>query len=300
MLNWLRRWLMPAQAAQHSPLWQTLWPATLAHYPFLSALPPSDQERLQQLAAHFVTDKEFTGANGLVVTDAMALAVAAQACLPLLHLLPADTPVRELLGWYDDFVGIVLHPGGVLATRRLQDEDGVIHQWREALSGEAMPGGPVMLSWADVDQADRTMRQGYNVVIHEFAHKLDLRHGPADGYPSLPSGFAPQLSPSAARMHWQTRITAEFEAFCEQVAAHTRFGQPPAPWLNDYAATSLAEFFAVASEAYFVNPQGLIGQSAGLHRLLDAYYQAGKRIDMRAPPDDGPPGLTSQSGCPLP
>ena len=205
----------------------------------------------------------------------MALAVAAQACLPLLHLLPTDTRPPECLAWYDDFVNIVLHPGAVLAQRRQEDEDGVVHQWREALSGEAMPGGPVMLSWADVDQADQTITWGYNVVIHEFAHKLDLRHGTADGCPPLPPGFAPQLSPSAARQHWHKTLLAEYQQFCDQVASHERFGLTPKPWLDDYGCTSLAEFFAVASEAYFVNPTQLATQSTSLYELLRAFYRAG-------------------------
>lgn len=274
MLNWLRRW-MHSTPATTTPTWQALWPRTMAHYPFLHTLPATDQARLQALAAAFLADKEFTGAHGLQISDAMALAVAAQACLPLLHLLPADTSPSECLAWYDDFVNVVLHPGAVLAQRRQEDEAGVVHQWREALSGEAMPGGPVMLSWADVDQAGQTTAQGYNVVIHEFAHKLDLRNGAADGCPPLPPGFVPQLSPAAARRHWCSTLQAEYEQFCDQVASHERFGLSAKPWLDDYACTSLAEFFAVASEAYFVNPTRLAAQSAPLHELLRAFYRAG-------------------------
>lgn len=292
MLNRLRGWwrqAVQAPRSTQSPQWRQLWPATLARYPFLEALPPDDQTRLEQLTAAFLAGKEFTGAQGLEITDVIAMAVAAQACLPLLHLLPADATPAERLDWYDDFVGVVLHPGEVWAPRRIQDDDGVVHQWHEALSGEAMPGGPVMLSWADVERAGTFAREGYNVVIHEFAHKLDLHHGPADGCPPLPPGFAPGLEPRAARQHWQTRICAEYEAFCEQVAAYDRFGVLPAPRLDRYAGTSVAEFFAVASEAYFVHPELLTAQSASLHRLLQAYYRAGD-----------PGGLTSRTGCPLP
>ena len=102
------------------------------------------------------------------VTDAMALAVAAQACLPLVYLAPVGGCATRFR-WYDDFVGIVLHPGEVLARREVTDDDGVVHHHREALTGEAMDGGPVMLSWSDVAAADGPPEHGYNVVIHEFA-----------------------------------------------------------------------------------------------------------------------------------
>ena len=126
--------------------------------------------------------KEFHGAGGLLVTDAMAVAVAAQACL-LLVGLASDKDPAAALAWYDDFVGIVLHPGEVLARREIADEAGVVHAWSEALTGEAMEGGPVMLSWADVADAGTSAAAGYNVVMHEFAHKIDMADGYADGVP---------------------------------------------------------------------------------------------------------------------
>ena len=90
-----------------------LWLNTLGQYPFLAALTLPEQAKLRALAALFLQRKEFTGAHGLEVTDAMAVAIAAQACLPLLHL---GAP-RDALAWYDDFVGIVVHPGDALARR---------------------------------------------------------------------------------------------------------------------------------------------------------------------------------------
>ena len=119
----------------------------------------------------------------------MAVAIAAQACLPILHLG---------LQWYDGFKGIVVHPDVVRARREHVDDIGVVHHYEEELAGEAMSGGPVMLSWRDVEQADESAQWGYNVVIHEFAHVLDLRDGASDGIPPLPD--------RQSRDHWAATL----------------------------------------------------------------------------------------------
>lgn len=275
MLNWLRRRLTgtPSRTESGKPLPEDLWQSNLVTYPFLASLDPAAKDRLRELSAAFLDQKEFHGAGGLIITDAMALAVATQACLPLLHLAPT-TEAASALQWYDDFVGIVLHPGEVLAQREVTDEDGVVHQYPEALTGEAMEGGPVMLSWADVADAGRSAAQGYNVVIHEFVHKMDMRDGKADGCPPLPGGFMGTTRAAQARQLWFSRLQPEFEKFCDQIAAADRFGGlVDAPWLDPYATESLSEFFAVAAEAYFVNPRQLSDQSPGLHDLLDHFFR---------------------------
>ena len=286
MLDWLRRRVSGASARRrHRPDFpDDLWQSTLDAFPFLAEGDPAAQIRLRALSAAFLECKEFHGAGGLIITDAMALAVAAQACLPLVHLAPT-APAATTLRWYDDFVGIVMHPGEVLARRELTDDDGVVHHYREALTGEAMDGGPVMLSWADVADAGRTAAQGYNVVIHEFVHKMDLRDGEADGCPPLPAGFMGAASAAEARRKWLARLQSEFERFSDQVAAADRFGGlVQAPWLDPYAAESISEFFAVAAEAYFVNPQQLSAQSPALHGLLDHFFRPAAALSARAAP----------------
>lgn len=274
MLAWLRRLLpraLPGSlAAPAVP--EALWQGTLARYPFLASRTTAERAHLRELTSAFLACKEFHGAGGLAVTDAMAVAVAAQACLPLLHLAPPDRP-QAALAWYDDFVGIVLHPDEVLARREVMDEDGVVHHYREALSGEAMEGGPVMLSWADVSSAGETAAQGYNVVIHEFTHKLDMRDGEADGCPPLPGGFQGAASARAARGQWRSVMAAECRRFGDQVQAAERFPGMVAPtWLDPYAAESVSEFFAVTAEAYFVNPAQLAADFPAVHALLAAFF----------------------------
>lgn len=271
MWHRLRRWLQGvSDISAASPIPDELWQPTLAAYPFLASLTADDQDHLRMLSAEFLARKEFHGAQGLDVTDAMALAVAAQACLPLLHLGPAP----RALAWYDDFVGIVLHPDEVIARREIMDEDGVVHHYQELLAGEAMAGGPVMLNWHDIASAGASAAQGYNVVIHEFLHKLDQRDGQADGCPPLPPGFLGTRSARQARHLWLERLHAAHAEFREQVIRAERFGQAE-PWLDPYGAESPDEFFAVAGEAYFVNRERLAAELPALLPLFSAFFRPG-------------------------
>ena len=235
-----------------------LWQQTMVRYPFLAQRTAEKKRQLRSLSARFLAHKEFTGAQGLVVTDEMAVAVAAQACLPLLHWGTRG------LRLYDDFKGIVLHPGAMLARREILDAAGVVHRYSEALSGEAMQGGPVTLSWQDVAASGDTAAQGHNVVIHEFIHKIDMREGTANGCPPLPS--------RTAKAAWQSTMQTAFANFRTQVAMADRFGGEP-PWLNAYGATAPAEFFAVAAEAYFVNRPRFAQDFAALTALFDDFFE---------------------------
>ena len=232
------------------PIPEALWQWTLARYPFLSWRTAEDLQTLRRYATLFLARKEFTGAQGFEITDEIAVAAAAQACVPVLKLG---------LDAYDGFVGIVMHADEVVAQRQMVDETGVVHDYEESLTGEAMDGGPVMLSWRDVESAGESAQWGYNVVIHEFAHVLDLRDGLADGIPALPS--------RAARARWQAVIEAEYAGFCAQV------GGGVDTLLDPYAAQSIDEFFAVVSEVFFVAPIDLRNDHPGLYALLAGYYQ---------------------------
>ena len=240
--------------ASPSAIPDAVWQLTLAQYPFLANRSITDQARLRILTAQFLMQKQFSGAHGLVVTDEMAIAIAAQACLPVLNLG---------LKLYDNFKGIVVHPWGMVARRSVVDAAGVHHFYQETLAGEAMEGGAVTLSWQDVAASSDHLARGYNLAIHEFVHKLDMRDGAANGCPLLPS--------RTVEMRWQATMQAAFLLFTEQVAMAERFGAQ-LPWLDAYGATSPAEFFAVTSEAYFVNPNRFALDFAGLKLLFDTYF----------------------------
>ena len=257
------RWLRGLRAGPQIP--DAAWQATLARYRFLAALPAADGVRLRELAALFLRDKRFHGAGEFTITDEVALAIAAQAVLPVLHL-PGG------LNWYDDFVGIVVHAGEVVARRRVTDVDAVVHEYDEVIAGEAMEHGPVMLSWQDVLASSITADDGYNVVIHEFAHKLDRRDGTVDGCPPLPPGFAGTASAAAARAAWLKVLQAAYEGFREKTILADRFGGEP-PWLDAYGAESIGEFFAVACEAYFVNRARFGAEFPDLPGLFDEFFR---------------------------
>ncbi len=246
--GWRRRREQRALARREIP--DALWQRTLRRYPFLARRSDADLAELRRLASLFLDRKEFSGAGGFVVDDDTAVAVAVQACLPVLRLG---------LAAYDGFVGIVIHPAPVVAPRAVTDEVGVVHQYDEVLAGEAMEGGPVMLSWADVRDAGATAGEGYNVVIHEFAHVIDMIDGEADGMPPLPD--------AKAMAHWSGVMQYEYDRFCERVAC----GHDTV--LDPYGAEAPGEFFAVASEAFFVNPRALKEEQPALYRLLVEFYR---------------------------
>jgi len=250
LLRRASRWLRGLSAPP--PIPPALWQAAVAHYPFIARLPAPALARLERLARYFLADKQFTGAHDLRVTDAMAVAIAAQACLPLLWLGRPNKPETALV-WYDDFVGIVLQPSEVIAHRQSMDEAGVVHQYSEILTGEAMQRGPLMLSWPAVQQAGSEHDRG-SVVIHECAHKMDMRSGHADGCPPLRRGMLGSRNAAHARRLWAALWEPAYHHFCDQVTLAERFGAPH-PWLDPYAATAPAEFFAVACEAHFVHPE---------------------------------------------
>jgi len=248
----LRRWRAhrEAQAVARRAIPDLLWDLTLARLPFLARRSADDLAELRRLSSLFLHRKEFHGIGDLEVDDAMAVCIAAQACLPVL---------RFGLAPYDSFVGIVVHADEVMARRSVTDDDGVVHDYDELITGEAMAGGPVMLSWRDVAESGESAAWAYNVVIHEFAHVLDMGDGVADGVPPLPS--------AAEREAWIAVIAADYEHFCDAVDAgrHTV--------LDPYGASSADEFFAVAAEAFFAMPNELRAEHPGLYGLLARYFE---------------------------
>ncbi len=269
MLRWLLNLRPPSGQSGRHPIPDALWHATLHDFPFLSRHGAQSLDALRTLTHQFLNHKEFHGADGLVVTDAMAVAIAAQACLPVLGI-PGP---RQGLAWYDDFVGIVVHPGAVVAPRQTVDDAGVVHDWQETLSGEAMEDGPVTLSWQDVAEAGQTAEQGYNVVIHEFVHKIDMRDGRPDGCPPLPDGFMGARTIGNARAAWLATLQTDYLDFCDKLSLAERFGGAPV-WLDAYGAASIDEFLAVASEAYFVNPARFAADFPRLVPMFDAFFGA--------------------------
>lgn len=268
------RWLTGRGATQRqvarelAQITPRAWQTTVARLRFLAGLSVREDEALRQRAAWVLASKTFVGVQGLEVTDEIMLSIAIQAALPILELDPV---------LYEGWIEIVLYPGGFLVPRTDVDESGVVHEYVEATSGEAWDGGPVILSWED---SRHGKSQKANLVIHEFAHKLDMHHGEADGMPSLAAHA--DVSPR----QWRHVLEVSFKHFNDQLRAVEnaipRHVDPEsddaAPWfdtlpMDPYAATNTAEFFAVSSEVFFVNPEPLARVLPEWYGLLSQYYR---------------------------
>jgi hypothetical protein len=254
-----------------------LWEAELRSLPFLERLDAAERIRLRALCARLLAGKSMTGAAGLELTGAIQLNIALQACLPILHLG---------IDWYRGWSGIVVYPAEFLVERRIQADDGVVHEYTEPLSGESWQGGPLVLSWADAgpkpagDAAPRGF--AYNVVIHEFAHKLDLLNGEADGLPPFDRRLHPGLDPRKWRAVLEDafdRFNAELDLIESELPpgidpesddADRFYSHLP---LDPYAGFDEGEFFAVSSEALFVSPARLRDAFPAWYELLAAFYR---------------------------
>lgn len=243
MFGWLRR----AQAPEIDP---ALWQATVANLPFLAGLTVDAENRLKSLTEQFLAEKEFSTAGGLRLSDEICISIAVQGCLPVLEL-----GLSAYRGW----VGIVVYPDEFVVPRRIEDEDGIVHEFDDVLSGEAWEGGPLVISWHDVQLAAQADSAGYNVVIHEFAHKLDMLNGEADGIPALHSGLDED--------GWIAVFDAAFEDFCRRVDADEQ------TLIDPYASQDHSEFFAVISEVFFLTPQVVASEYPDLYDLLRRYYR---------------------------
>ena len=248
------------------PIDAVQWQRVAADLPFLDHLDEAERGLLKRQCEAFLAAKQFSGAAGFVVDDDVRIAIALQACLPALHLG---------LSGYRDFVEIVVYPDRFVAPRKQVDDAGVVHEYDDELAGEAMQGGPVVLSWPDADPTAGHV--GYNVVIHEFAHKLDMLDGSPDGAPPLPG---------AMRERWARTMTDAYEDFCmrvdrieaaipryvdpESAAADAWYGRLP---LDPYAATDPGEFFAVTAETFFTAPQALAHAYPALYALFRDYFR---------------------------
>jgi Mlc titration factor MtfA (ptsG expression regulator) len=236
---------------------EDLWKRTLVRFPFLQRQDAAAGAELRRLTSLFLDSKEFSGAGGLVLSDAMVVAIAAQAVLPVLRL-----GLRR----YDGFVGIVVHPDQVRVQREVSDEDGIVHAYEEVLAGEAVQGGPIMLSWHDVRSAGQGSGPAYNVVIHEFAHVLDMADGAANGIPLLDRGWPVH--------EWVATLDLEFDRLTEWVA------QGRETVLDAYGAQGKEEFFAVASEAFFISPREMQQTHPALYAMLSRFYRQDPAVEL--------------------
>lgn len=232
------------------------WQALLrTHVPLYGRLPPDLREQLHGHIQVLLAEKDFHGAGGLIVTDAMRLVIVAQAAL-LLFNRPVD--------YFPDLYSIVVHPAAFVVDREHWDAAGLHHHERQELSGESWETGQLVLSWDDSLASGMACGDGYNVVLHEFAHQLDLGSGDMNG--------TPRLDTPAARAAWAAAFTPAYADHCARVDAGAD------TWLDPYAASAPEEFFAVLTEAFFELPEELQAEYPAVYACLRDYY----RVDPRA------------------
>ena len=247
MFERLRRWRR-SRIVANAQLDPELWRRVLARLPFLDGLSEAERERLRECVILFLNCKSVRGAGGLELDYEMQLTIAAQACIPILNL-----DVDYYRGW----VEVIVYPDEFIPTIEYTDEAGVVHTDREPMAGEAWLQGPVILSWADV--APAADESGVNVVIHEFAHKIDMLNGDANGFPPLHREMS--------RTEWSQAFSSAYEDFCRRVDADEELAIDP------YAADSPAEFFAVMTEAFFEIPHEVAHLYPDVYRQLQLFYR---------------------------
>jgi Mlc titration factor MtfA (ptsG expression regulator) len=243
---WRRR-----RTLERNPVDPVHWSEVRRRLPILDGLDAREEQQLRERSVLFLHDKHLTALSGLELGPVERLLLAAQAQLPLLHL--GD------LNWYQSFHEIVLYPDDFVSPQRHRDASGIEHEWDDARSGEAWQQGPVILAWPGVESSGGW--EGYNLVIHELAHKLDMLDGSANGLPPLHRDMRVQDWAHAMQSAYDA-LNAELDANPEAETA-----------IDPYAAENPAEFFAVTSEYFFSAPDLLAAAFPEVYRQLTLFYR---------------------------
>jgi Mlc titration factor MtfA (ptsG expression regulator) len=249
MLEAIRNWKQRRVLAQ-AAIPDSLWREALDSLPFLAIYTDAELTRLRERVVLFLSQKSIVAARDFEVTPLMRVTIAIQACVLILNLDPR---------YYEGWESVIVYPDEFVTELEYEDDVGVVHRRHEPLAGEAMPRGPVVLSWPDVEASADWSTAGMNLVIHEFAHKLDMRSGEANGCPPLPAEMPPRS--------WQKAMNAAFEHFRGRIEK----GEETA--IDPYAAESPAEFFAVLSEVFFADPTLLLHEYPKIYELFSWFYK---------------------------
>jgi Mlc titration factor MtfA (ptsG expression regulator) len=249
MFGPIRRW-RKQRILRTQAIPEGLWRDSLEALPFLAMYTEAELARLREKVVLFLSAKSIVGARGHRVTPRQRVVIALQACALVLNL---D------LAYYDGWENVIVYPDEFVPGWEWEDEAGVVHTNDEAMAGEAMEGGPVILSWADVEASQDWNAAGMNLAIHEFAHKLDMRNGVANGCPPLPAEMPPHV--------WKKTMLGAYEHF------QMRVGRGERTSIDPYAAESPAEFFAVLSEVFFVEPTLLRHEYLAVYQQFARFYR---------------------------
>lgn len=236
------------RARRIPPAWNSILTRNL---PVFRRLPVADQVELLRHVQVFLAEKRFEGCGGLELTDEIRLTIAAQACLLLLH--------RET-DYYPQLSAILVYPSTYLAHAERHLEGPIWEEGEEYRLGHtARQLGVLVLAWDAANRGAANPSDGQNVVLHEFAHQLDFEDYATDG--------APALATRAEYLEWARVMSSEFNA----LRAAEEAGTPTV--LDTYGATNPAEFFAVATEAFFERPSLLRARHPELYAELGRFFR---------------------------
>jgi len=227
------------------------WRKAVEGRPIFRRLGASQGELLRDLSSIFLAEKDFHEPPGADVPEEIRILIAAYACLPILEL-----GIR----WYDDWSSLILTPREYRVEKREVDDSGVVHEYSDRAAGEVLELGPVVLSVSDVLDAGG----GYNVVIHEMAHKIDRRNGALDGMPPLEGRIDPDL--------WRRTFSQAFDSLTTSADSRRPGRSLLQGRLDSYATQDPVEFFAVMCEYFFDRPHRLLRVFPGVYRLLAAFF----------------------------
>lgn len=212
-------------------------------------LPNALREELHGCIQIFLDEKEFIGNNGVEITDEIKLTVAGNACILLL------TGHQR---FFPDFTSIIMYPDTYVAQQRSHDGVTEVHETSKR-AGESWVRGPIVLSWSDVLRGSKDAKDGHNVVIHEFAHKLDEQTGDMNGLPLLRE--------SSHYHEWNKILSEEYAALQQRASDHKN------KVMDAYGTVSPAEFFAVATESFFEKPRQMKKRLPDLYAQLNNFYK---------------------------
>ena len=241
--NWRR-----ARVVKRARLNDNLWRNALAGVSLTQGFGADELRRLRELVILFLHEKSIETAVGVNLNDEMRLVIAIQACVPILNL-----GIDYYAGWH----AVIVYPRQFRPQHEYVDDANVVHVDGDWKMGESWERGPVILSWEDVKNSGAG--DGFNLVIHEFAHKLDMLDGSANG--------APPLHANMRLEDWSRVFNQAYTDFCARVdrAEDTD--------LDPYAAESPAEFFAVLSEAFFEIPLTVQQRYTQVYAQLALFYR---------------------------
>ncbi len=247
IFSWFRRRRRRKLLAQPFP---ESWNVHLDSLPFYERLSADDQKSLRDATRVIVAEKSWEGCGGQEINEEVQVIIAAQAALLLLGV------EHE---YYRRLQSIVVYPSTFELPDRAADRRGLVKSESSPVLGLAFLRGPVVLAWDSARYGAENWQDGRNVVIHEFAHKLDMLDGYADG--------APPLENKEQYEAWSTIMSREYERLLDKTEKGRR------TVLDKYGATNPAEFFAVATEAFFEKPRQLRKRREELYELLKTYYK---------------------------